>query len=60
MEVYILEQGYEVWDTIQNGFTPIEDEQGKKNFVNDAKAKNIVMSGLIESAYNKVLGCKKR
>ena len=33
-------------------------EQGKKNLVNDAKAKNIIISGLIESTYHKVLGCK--
>ena len=26
--------------------------------VNDAKAKNIIISGLIEYAYHKVLGCK--
>eukprot|EP00253_Pinus_taeda_P017145 PITA_17145 len=58
MEVYLLAQGYEVWDTIQNGFTPISNEQGKKNLVNDAKAKNIIISGLIESSYHKVLGCK--
>ena len=45
-------------DTIQNGFTPTADEQGKKNFVNDAKEKNIIISGLIEFAYDKVLGCK--
>ena len=58
MEVYLLAQGYEVWDTVQNGFTSTTDEQGKKNLVNDAKAKNIIISGLIESAYHKVLGCK--
>lgn len=58
MEVYLLAQGYEVWDTVQNGFTPTADEQGKKNLVNDAKAKNIIINGLIEYAYHKVLGCK--
>ena len=58
MEVYLLGQGYEVWDTVQNGFTSTADEQGKKNLVNDAKAQNIIISGLIEVAYPKVLGCK--
>ena len=58
MEVYLLAQGYEVWDTVQNGFTSTADEKGKKNLVNDAKAKNIIINGLIESAYHKVLGCK--
>ena len=37
MEVYLLVQGYKVWDTVQNGFTSTADEQGKKNLVNDAK-----------------------
>ena len=58
MEVYLLVQGYEVWDTVQNGLTSTTDEQGKNNLVNDAKAKNIIISGLIEFAYHKVLGCK--
>ena len=53
-----MAQGYEVWDTVQNGFTSTAAEQGKKNLVNDSKAKNIIISGLIESAYHKVLGCK--
>ena len=51
-------QGYEVWDTVQNGFTSTADEQGKNNLENDAKEKNIIINGLIESAYHKVLGCK--
>ena len=37
MEVYLLVQGYEVWDTLQNVFTPTIDEQDKKNLVNDTK-----------------------
>ena len=53
-----MAQGYEVWDTVQNGFTSTTDEQGKKNLVNDAKEKNIIISGLIEYSYHKVLGCK--
>eukprot|EP00253_Pinus_taeda_P031031 PITA_31031 len=36
MEVYLLVQGYEVWDTVQNGFTPTVDEQGDSN-VKEAK-----------------------
>ena len=53
-----MAQGYEVWDTIRNGFTSTADEQGTNNLVNDAKEKNIIIIGLIESAYHKVLGCK--
>ena len=58
MEVYLLAQGYEVWDIVQNGYTPTADEQGKNNLVNDAKSKNIIISGIIESSYHKVLGYK--
>ena len=58
MEVYLLVQGYKLWDTIQNGLTPTANEQEKKNLVNDAKAKTIIISGLIESTFHKVLGCK--
>ena len=36
MEVYLLAQGYEVWDTVQNGFTSTTDEQGDSN-VKEAK-----------------------
>ena len=58
MEIYILAQGYKVWDIVHNGFTSTADEQSKNNLVNDAKENNIINSGLIESAYHKVLGCK--
>ena len=58
MEVYLLVQGFEVWDIVQNGFTSTADEQGKKNLVNDAKAKNIIISGFIKYSYHNVLGCK--
>ena len=44
MEVYLLAQGYEVSNTVQNGFTSTTDEQGKKNLVNDAKEKNIIIT----------------
>eukprot|EP00253_Pinus_taeda_P022094 PITA_22094 len=58
MEVYLLAEGYKVWNIVQNGFTPTVNEKGNKNLVNDAKAKNIIYNGLIESAYHNVLGCK--
>lgn len=58
MEVYLLAQSYEVWDTLQNVFTPTTDEQCKKNMVNGAKENIIIINGLIESTYHKVMGCK--
>jgi len=54
----LLAQGYEVWEIIDKGFTLTQDEQGKKNMVYDAKAKDLIISGLIESVYLKVLSCK--
>eukprot|EP00253_Pinus_taeda_P013339 PITA_13339 len=36
MEVYLLVQGYKVWDTVLNGFTRTTDEQGDSN-VKEAK-----------------------
>ena len=48
MEVYLLAQGYEVWDTVQNGFTSTADEQGKKILVNNAKEKNIIIRDLLK------------
>ena len=58
MQVHLLAQGYKVWEIVDKGFTPTQDEQGKKNMVYDAKAKDIIISGLIKSAYLKVLSCK--
>lgn len=58
MQVHSLAQGYEVWEIVDKGFTPTQDEQGKKNMVYDAKAKDLIISGLIESIYHKVLSCK--
>ena len=47
MEVYLLAQGYEVRDTVQNGFTSTTDEQGRKNLVNDAKKKILLSVDLL-------------
>eukprot|EP00253_Pinus_taeda_P001590 PITA_01590 len=58
MQVHLLAQGYEVWEIIDKGFTLTQDEQGKKNMVYDEKDKDLIISGLIESVYLKVLSCK--
>ena len=58
MHVHLLAQVYEVWEIVDKGFTPTHDEQGKKNMVYDTKAKELIISGLIESVYRKVLSCK--
>eukprot|EP00253_Pinus_taeda_P002313 PITA_02313 len=58
MQVHLLAQGYGVWEIVEKGFALTQDEQGKKNMLHDAKAKDLIMSGLIESIYLKVLSCK--
>ena len=58
MQIHLLAQGYKVWETIEKGFTPTLDEQGKKNMVYDAKAKDIIINGLVKSIYLKVLSYK--
>ena len=55
MQVHLLAQGYKVWEIIEKGFTSTQGEQGKKNMVYDANAKDLIISGLIESVYFKVL-----
>ena len=47
MHVHLLVQGYKVWEIIDKGFTLTQDEQGKKNIIYDAKAKDLIISGLI-------------
>jgi len=63
MQVYILAQGCDTWDAIENGYTipssPPTNEKGKKLDENDAKTKNFIISGLSKSIYVKVLGCKR-
>ena len=58
MQIHFLAQGYEVWEIVEKGFIATQDEQGKKNMVYDAKDKDLIISGLIESVYLKVLSCK--
>eukprot|EP00253_Pinus_taeda_P030350 PITA_30350 len=55
MQVHLLAQGYEVWEIIDKGFTLTQDEQDKKNMVYDAKAKDLIISGLIEFVYLKCI-----
>ena len=62
MNVYILSQGYHIWEIVEKGYnaqaSPSTDEKSKKAVENDAKAKNAIMSGLTKSVYVKVLRCK--
>ena len=58
MQVHLLVQGYEVWEIVDKGFTPTQGEQGKKNMVYDANAKDLIINRLIKSVYLKVLSCK--
>ena len=60
METYISSLGMDVWDAVKNGYTtpvvPPTDAAGKKEFLDDAKAKNALMCGLVDSELVKVMG----
>lgn len=58
MQVHLLAQAYEVWEIVEQGYKVTTNEQGKKNVVNDDKTKDIIISGLTQYVYVKVLGCK--
>ena len=58
IHVHLFAQGYEIWEIVEKGFTATRDKQGKKNMVYDAKAKDLIISGLIKYVYLKVLSCK--
>lgn len=58
MQVHLLAQGYEVWEIVKQGYQATKDEQGKKNIIKDAKERDIIITGLNQSIYVKVLGYK--
>ena len=43
---------------MEQGYKVTTNEQGKKNVVNDDKTKDLIISGLTQYVYVKVLGCK--
>ena len=62
MKYYLMAQGYEIWQIIEDGFIPTKtppiDKSDKRLYVNNAKAMNTILSGLRETKFLKVMQCK--
>jgi hypothetical protein len=61
MKTYIQAQGFEVWKSIVDGYKepviPPTNENGRKLKLNNSKAKNAILNGLVDSVYVKVMHC---
>jgi hypothetical protein len=62
MKTYIQAQGFEIWQSIVDGYTtptiPPTNEKTVKLGQNNSKAKNSLLNGLSETVFTKVLHCK--
>jgi len=62
MKTYIHAQGFEIWQSIVDGYkelvVPPTSERAIKLSQNNSKATNALMNGLGESVYTKVMHCK--
>jgi hypothetical protein len=54
--------GFDVWRAVVDGYkapaTPPTDKDGKKLEDNDSRDKNVILNGLTESVYTKVVHCE--
>ena len=62
MKTYIQAQGFEIWQSIVDGYTtptvlPTNDKAVKLG-QNNSKAKNALLNGLSETVFTKVAHCK--
>jgi hypothetical protein len=61
MKTYVQAQGFEVWKSIVDGYkepvVPPTNENGRKLSLNNSKAKNAILNGLVDSVYVKVMHC---
>lgn len=61
MEMHISALGYEIWQLVINGnkapSIPPTDSAGNKAYENNARAKNAVLCGLVETKIVKVMHC---
>jgi hypothetical protein len=61
MKTYVQAQGFEVWKLVVNGYKetiiPPTNENGRKLSLNNSKAKNAILNGLVDSLYVKVMHC---
>jgi hypothetical protein len=62
MKTYVLEQGFDVWQEVDDGYkkptTPTTNKVGKKLSDKNSRDKNVILNGLEESVYVKVMHCE--
>ena len=62
MRTYIQAQGFQVWQSIVDGYTtpkiPPKNDKVVKLGQNNSKATNVLMNGLSETIFTKVSHCK--
>jgi hypothetical protein len=62
MKTYIQAQGFEIWQSIVDGYTapavPPTNDKVVKLGQNNSKAKNALLNGLSETIFTKVAHCK--
>lgn len=59
METYLSSLGCDVWILVVNGYTvpnnPPPDLDAKREYENNAKAKNVILSGLFDNKFFNVM-----
>jgi hypothetical protein len=62
MKTYMQAQGFEIWQSIVNGYTtptiPPTNDKEVKLVQNNSKSKNALLNGLSETVFTKVAHCK--
>jgi hypothetical protein len=61
MKTYVQAQGFDVWKSVLYGYkepaTPPTDNDGNKLNQNNSRAKNVILNGLVDLVYVKVMHC---
>jgi hypothetical protein len=61
MKTYVQAQIFKIFQSIVDGykepFIPTKNENGRKLSLNNSKAKNAILNGLVDSVYVKVMNC---
>lgn len=59
MRVFLMAQGFEVWNSVVNGYTspttPLTNINGKKLYESNAKAMNTILSSILGSKFVKMM-----
>jgi hypothetical protein len=61
MKTYVQAHGFEIWQSIVDRYkeldVPPTNDNGRKLDLNNSKAKNVILNGLVDSIYVKVMHC---